>query len=95
MKKSHIFWLCLGILLLLGPLWGFPFVALAMLSAFRAESAGQPMDEQALASGIANATLPTFIGFIACPIGIAIIVVVIIQHIRLRKLLKESPEETK
>ena len=95
MNKSSVFWLCLGILFVLGPLWGFPFTALAMLSAFRAVSAGQPMDEQALAKGIANATVPTLIGLMACPIGIVIIVMVIIKWIRLRKRMKESPEETK
>ena len=66
-----------------------------MLTAYRALSTGQPMDEQALAKGIANAAAPTLIGLIACPIGIAIIVTVIIKRIRLRKCSIESTEETK
>ena len=93
MNKSHALWLCVGILFLLGPFWGFPFVAMEMFSAHQALSAGQQMDEQALAKGIAHATVPTLIGFIACPIGIAIIVTVVIKCIRLRKQGKETPEE--
>jgi hypothetical protein len=66
-----------------------------MLSGYRTLSAGRNIDESTLQSGMADAGIATLMGFIACPIGIAIIVAVIIKHIRLRNLSKSSSDKTR
>ena len=74
-KTRLIAWLISGGVLALGPIWGMIGTIVGMISAFQKigqETVGNP---EALASDISLAMYTTAAGWIACPIGIAIIIV--------------------
>lgn len=67
-------WLGVGILLALGPLWGIIGSVLGMILSFGAVTQSQ-MPAETFAGNIGFALLTTVVGFILCPIGVALMVV--------------------
>ena len=84
-KTKQIICLVVGIVLALGPIWGIIGTVVGMVLAFDTLAQQQPQAE-ALASNISLALCTTAAGWIACPIGI---VVVIVSAIKLGKTKKE------
>ena len=76
-----------GILLALGPIWGVLGTVLGMTLAF-GQIAESEVQVDALASDISFALYTTVAGYIAFPIGIALIVTALI------KLLKPKKQDT-
>ena len=73
-RTKLIAWLVAGIILALGPIWGMIGTVLGMILAFG--NLGQPQPQaEALAGNISLALYATAAGWIACPIGIVIIIV--------------------
>lgn len=73
-RTKLIVWLVAGIILALGPIWGMIGTVLGMILAFG--NLGQPQPQaEALAGNISLALYATAAGWIACPIGIVIIIV--------------------
>jgi biopolymer transport protein ExbB/TolQ len=84
-ETKLIVWLVFGIILALGPIWGMIGTVVGMILAFG--NLGQPQPQaEALAGNISLALYVTAAGWIACPIGIVIIVSAII----LGKTTKET-----
>ena len=85
-KTKLILWLFAGIILALGPIWGMIWTVVGMILAFG--NLGQPQPQaEALASNISLALYATAAGWIACPIGI---VIIIVSAIKLGKSTKET-----
>ena len=70
----YVFALTLGIILALGPFWGLAGTILGMIRAFGEVAEAEP-EASALAGNISFAMRTTIAGFIACPFGIALIVI--------------------
>ena len=85
-KSKLITWLVAGIVLALGPIWGMIGTVIGMLLAF--SNLGQPeLQAEALASNISFALYTTAAGWIACPIGI---VIIIVSAIKLGRIKRET-----
>jgi biopolymer transport protein ExbB/TolQ len=85
-RKQWLFgWLISGIVLALGPVWGMIGTTVGMISAFAKVAESGSAQPAALADNVGMALYATFIGYLACPIGLVIIVVTLI------KLSKETP----
>ena len=85
-KTKLITWLVVGIVLALGPIWGMIGTVVGMVLAFATLAQPQPQAE-ALVSNISLALYTAAAGWIACPIGI---VVIIISALKLGKAKKET-----
>ncbi len=85
MKKATTL-LIFGIVLALGPLWGILGTMIGMVGALNAlsEQTGQAK-EAALASGVSFSFYTSLAGFVACPIGIGILVISIFWMRRIKK----------
>ena len=80
----------IGIILLLGPLWGMIGTILSMKLAFK-----QPQPQvETMASNIGLALYPTVIGLIACPIGIVTIIVSAIKRSKTKNPTEGLPNIT-
>lgn len=77
-KTKLITWLIAGIVLLLGPVWGMVLTFVGMLIAFAKMSGTQPPAE-GLAGEMSLALYGTLLGWIACPIGLVIVVIAAIK----------------
>jgi biopolymer transport protein ExbB/TolQ len=84
MKTQLTIWLILGIILALGPIWGLIGQIVGMILCFIDLSQPAP-DVGSLAMNINLALYVTVIGFVVCPIGIAI---AIISGLKLSKAVK-------
>jgi biopolymer transport protein ExbB/TolQ len=85
-KTKLIVWLVAGIILALGPVWGNIGTVVGMILTFG--NGGQPQPQaEALASSISLALCATAVGWIACPIGI---VIIIVSGAKLVKAAKET-----
>ena len=73
-KSKLITWLVGGIILALGPIWGMIGTVVGMVMAFGHLGQSEPQAE-VLANDISLALYTTAAGWIACPIGIVIIIV--------------------
>ncbi len=87
-KTKLVMWLVGGIILALGPLWGMIGTVVGMLMAFGTLAQQQPQPE-VLASNISIALYATAAGWIACPIGI---VIIILSSIHLGRAKKDNEE---
>jgi len=77
----------IGSLLALGPLWGMLGTAFGMMHAFQALGSGPGIsDPKAMSGAIGVTLLATAGGFVACPIGILLLVICIV-------LLINTPKE--
>lgn len=85
-KTKLIIWLVAGIILALGPIWGMIGTIVGMVLAFGNLAQSQPQPE-VLAGNISLALYTTAAGWIACPIGI---VIIIVSAIKLGKTTKEN-----
>lgn len=74
MNKKLIVGLVVGIVLALGPIWGMIGTVVGMVLAFDNLAQQQPQVD-VLAGNISLALFATVVGWIACPIGIVIIIV--------------------
>jgi biopolymer transport protein ExbB/TolQ len=77
-KRKLITWLVGGGILALGPIWGMIGTVVGMVTAFGHLGQASP-DTEILANDISLALYTTVAGFIACPIGILIVVVAAIE----------------
>jgi len=73
-KTKLIIWLVVGIIFALGPIWGMVGTVAGMVSAFGHLSQTEPQVE-VLANDISLALYTSVAGWIACPIGVVIIIV--------------------
>lgn len=91
-KTKLILWLIIGTVLTLGPIWGMICTAFGMIQAFRdlAQSQSQP---EVLAGNISLALHPTAAGWIACPIGIVIVIISVIKLSRSNNENQEMPSK--
>lgn len=80
-KTKLIAWLVAGIIFALGPIWGMVATVVGMLLAFRNLGQSQPQ-AQALAGNISLALYTAMAGWIASPIGLAIIIVTVIKLVK-------------
>ena len=78
----------MGILLALGPLWGLLGTVIGMVMAFGHMGATGMGKPEVLANDIGIALYTTAAGLIACPIGIACIVVSVIFLSRIKNELQ-------
>lgn len=85
-ETKLITWLVAGIVFSLGPIWGMIGTVIGMLLAFGNLGQQEPQAE-ALASNISIALYTTAAGWIACPIGI---VIIIVSAIKIGKMQKET-----
>lgn len=85
-KTKLIVWLVVGIILALGPIWGMIGTIVGMILAFGNLAHSQPQPE-VLAGNISLALYTTVAGWIACPIGI---VIIIVSAIKLGKTTKDN-----
>jgi biopolymer transport protein ExbB len=73
-RKLLITGIVAGSFLALGPLWGLLGTVFGMMGAFR-DLAGEGISDPRVLSGhIGQTLLATSIGFIACPIGLALLI---------------------
>lgn len=79
-KTKLVVWRVIGVIFALGPIWGMAGTALAMTSAFRHLAGSGSTNPEVLASDICFALCTTVAGWLACPIGIAILVVLWIKR---------------
>ena len=75
-KTKLTVWLVVGIILALGPIWGMVGTVIGMVMAFGHMQQGGTAE---LANDISIALYTTAAGYIACPIGIVIIIVAAIK----------------
>lgn len=90
MKRNHklITWLVGGIILALGPIWGMIGTVIGMVLAFGHLGQASPKPE-VLSDHISLALYTTAAGWIACPIGI---VIIIVSAITLGQSLNDTEE---
>ncbi len=74
-KTKLTIWLIVGIVLALGPVWGTVGTVIGMLTAFGHLQPEAPATAETLANSISMALYTTIAGWVACPIGIATIIV--------------------
>jgi hypothetical protein len=77
-KKKLICWLGAGIVLAAGPVWGVIGTVIGMVLAFVNLAQSQPQPE-GLADNIRFVLYATMAGWVACPIGIVIVIVAVIK----------------
>ena len=68
-----------GFLLTLGPLWGMLGTVFGILRAFTALGQSGIGDPSVLSANVGEALIATAIGLVACPVGIVLFVVSVIQ----------------
>ena len=73
-KKGPKLLIGIGVLLTLGPLWGFLGTIIGMIRTFMSISSSAAPKPEDLASGLSFALLATIAGWIVCPIGIGLLV---------------------
>lgn len=76
---------------MLGPFWGMIGTVFGMTRAFRELAGSGVSDPKALSGAIGETLLATSAGIIACPIGIALLIVCIVK---LTNTPKASPSPT-
>ena len=84
-KKAPLSLIVIGSLLALGPLWGLLGTAIGMIRAFRTLNAAGTADPEQLAAGVRVALGSTVAGFIASPIGLALLIGGIIWLVRINR----------
>jgi biopolymer transport protein ExbB/TolQ len=89
-KSKLVTWLVGGVILALGPLWGWLGTVVGMVMAFGRLAQGEP-EVEALARDISFALYTTVAGLVACPIGIAVIIVTVIK---LTKTKEDFPNKS-
>ena len=68
-----------GILLMLGPLWGMLGTTFGMTRAFTVLGQSGVVDPSDLSASISRVLISSVAGFVACPIGIVLLIVCIVQ----------------
>ena len=84
-KKAYVVMLVIGILLALGPVWGFVGTVLGITRAFSHLAELGSASNDVLAEDISLALYTTAAGLIMCPIGIVLIVIAAIKMSKLKK----------
>lgn len=90
-KTEPVMLIVAGGLLLTGPLWGFLGTVLGMGHAFAALGGGGPASPEDLSSGIGAVLMSTLAGFLAWPLGIALLVPGLIWLARVRRAGQAEP----
>jgi len=86
MKKLSVAGIVFGALLTLAPFWGLLGTVIGMVKSFETAGTAESMgDPSILADGISASLVPTVVGVVLCPLGIALLVVSIIAAVRLSK----------
>ncbi len=80
-----------GVVLMLGPLWAMLGTVFGMMRAFVILGKSGVGDPVALSAGIGEVLMSTVIGFVACPIGIVLLIVCIIQLDKAKRLPPPLP----
>jgi biopolymer transport protein ExbB/TolQ len=83
--KKWITVLIVGIILALGPLWGLAGTVFRMIMAFDTMGLSGGSDPGALAADISHALHTTVAGYVAFPIGIALVTVATIKVVKARQ----------
>lgn len=90
-KKNLVCWLGAGVVLATGPIWGVIGTAIGMVLAF--VTLAQPQPQPAgLADNIRFVLYATMAGWVACPIGIVIVIVAVIK-LSQNKQSVEKPQD--
>jgi biopolymer transport protein ExbB/TolQ len=84
--------LVIGSILALGPVWGLLGTVFGMSRAFRQLAGSGISDPRVLSASVGEALNLTMAGLLACPIGLALIVVCAIALSRLQKAPPPLPE---
>ena len=87
--KKWIAMLIVGVLLVLGPVWGLVGTVLGMTQAFGRLAQGAPQPED-LASDISLSLYSTAAGYIVWPIGVVLVVVAAIKISKCKK--QQAPQ---
>ena len=74
-----------GIILALGPLWGLAGTVFGMIMAFDTMRLSGGSDPGALAADVSHALYTTAAGYVAFPIGIALVTVATIKVVKARQ----------
>ena len=77
--KKWITVLVVGIILALGPLWGLAGTVFGMIMAFDTMRLSGGSDPGALAADVSHALHTTAAGYVASPIGVALVIVASIK----------------
>lgn len=80
--KNWISLLIVGTILALGPLWGVVGTVFGMVMAFDTMGLSGGSDPGALAAGISHALRTTALGFVAFPIGVALVILASIKVVK-------------
>jgi biopolymer transport protein ExbB/TolQ len=92
-KTKLTIWLVAGIPLSLGPFWGLIGTVVGMVCAFSRLSQSTAPDVGSLAGDISMALYATIIGGIACPFGIAMMLIAGIKLLNMRDAEPPDLEE--
>ena len=84
-KKAPISLIVVGSLLAFGPLWGLVGTAIGMIRAFKTLSADGSANPEPLAADVSVALWSTAAGFIASPIGLALLIGGILWLVRINR----------
>ena len=78
------FWtgIIIGVVLALGPVFGFLGTAFGMFRAYGTLGDSGISDQQALSHGVSLALYSTAIGLVLCPIGVTILIVSLVLRTR-------------
>ncbi|MBP83022.1 MAG: hypothetical protein CMO61_04145 [Verrucomicrobiales bacterium] len=74
--------LIVGIILALGPLWGLAGTVFGMIMAFDTMRLSGGSDPGALAADVSHALYTTAAGYVAFPIGVALVIVASIKVVK-------------
>jgi biopolymer transport protein ExbB/TolQ len=84
-RKLLITGIVVGVLLMLGPVWGMLATVIGMMGAFKTLAGNGISDPNALSHQIGMQLMGTTLGLVACPIGIAMLAACIVGLVNDKK----------
>ncbi len=84
-RFSLILGIVVGGVLTLGPLWGLLATVVGMQHAFSSLAAEGIQDPKALSGAVGETLVSTSLGFLVCPLGIALLVTCIVLLVKDKK----------
>ena len=80
-----------GVVLMLGPLWGMLGTVFGMARAFTVLGQSGVADPSQVSASVSGVLISSVAGFVACPIGIVLMIVCIVQLDKAKRLPPPLP----